>query len=264
MKGLVLLKDRHYVLGTLRFMIWNPATRQYLTIQRPSNTDDFEGNNNYFSAFGFDSVTNDVKIMHVTAIVKRRLAGYIYSCKAGCWRKFTPSNFLFRGHIVNYKNPVIVDGSPYWLWYRHCPKKERLVVISFDVRQGSFRLLPNIGDSTGSLRYSTLNIYKLLNFRDSLAIMYCSKIFSVIWKTIEIYVFNERCDVWSKMSIGPFKFLSYEPKWYLYPMFLQCFRNGDILFLNSEVRELYYVDLQNCTIKNLGKEKHLYYDVYGG
>lgn len=81
MKGLVLLKDEHNDFGTLRFTILNPATKHSLKITRPSNTDDFEGKkNNHTSAFGFDSVANDVKIMHVTAIVKRPLVGYIYSC----------------------------------------------------------------------------------------------------------------------------------------------------------------------------------------
>ncbi|KAK1381889.1 hypothetical protein POM88_019624 [Heracleum sosnowskyi] len=265
MNGLVLLQDRHKVFGMVRFVIWNPATKKCLKIPRPSNADDFEGHNNHFSGFGFDSVANDVKIMHGTAIAKQRLVGYIYSCNDGCWRRITPSNFLFRGHIVNYLNPVIAQGSPFWLCYRYCRKTERLVVMSFDVQRESFMLLPIIGDSTGYIPYSTLNEYTLMNFRDSIAVMYWSTKVNFFRGTIWICVFNERSDDWSKMSIGPLKpeeNLRYgKPDWEK-PGFVQCFRNGDILFGGSA--ELYYVDLQNHTIKNLGKKEDLNYDVVHG
>lgn len=173
---------------------------------------------------------------------------------------------------MNYLRPVIVHGSPFWLWYRYCSKKERLAVISFDVRRESFRLLPNIGDSSGSISYSIVNNYELVNFRDSPAIMYYSKKFHWEWHKIEIYVFNERCDAWSKMSVGPFEL----PKPYLEPRYwvpryfepVQCFRNGDILFdgytfdgFKGTCRKLYYGDLQNRTIKKLVAKKDLYYDV---
>ncbi|XP_074356807.1 putative F-box protein At3g51171 [Apium graveolens] len=108
-------------------------------------------------------------------------------------------------------------------------------------------LLPDLGSRKNNGEYT------LLNFRDSLAVMCCnSKSFS--GETIDIHIFNDKCDNWSKTAFGPFKFLSKVPTVCMEPWFLQCFRNGDLLFVNDDVEKLYWVDLENYTIKSLGKQ----------
>lgn len=68
-------------------------------------------------------------------------------------------------------------------------------------------------------------------------------------ESIDIYIFNERCRDWSKISIGPFKLIVKLP--IFFPNFLHCFSN----LLYSECKELYRANIRNHTIKSLGKVK---------
>lgn len=67
---------------------------------------------------------------------------------------------------------------------------------------------------------------------------------SDLWSgdTIDIHIFNEKCNDWSKTSGAP-----------TLPRFRHCLSNGDILFVRSEGKELYRVNLDSHTIKSLGK-----------
>ncbi|XP_074356808.1 F-box/kelch-repeat protein At3g23880-like [Apium graveolens] len=233
------------------FVIWNLATKHRLDIAAPC--DQFE-RCDYVSGFGFDSVINDYKCMYVDVVKTRPLHGYIYSCRAGCWKKISSSNFLNPDGVINkVLNPVIVNGSPFWLITRvYDDVNIRMTVMSIDVRQESFRLLPDLGSSSSTFTRKLNRKYTLLNFRDSLAVMfYSSKLFS--GETIDIHIFNEKCGNWSKTSFGPFNFLSKVPTSRVKPRFLECFRNGDILFLSHKIKRVYWVDLENYTIKCLGR-----------
>lgn len=134
--------------------------------------------------------------------------------------------------------------------------------MSFDVRKEFFRLLPELGSSDSITNNEFGECYKLMNFRDSLAVMfYGSK--SCFQKTIDIHIYNKKCDDWSKTSFGPFKFLSKVSNSRMELRFLQCLSNGDILF-GSEVNKLYWVCFENYTIKSLGKRGDLCTDISYG
>ncbi|KAK1355728.1 hypothetical protein POM88_048984 [Heracleum sosnowskyi] len=245
--GLVFIQDSHYF-GSYGFKIWNPATKQCLEIDPPATPTKF-GLRDYFSGFGYDSVADDYKCMYIYVHTKGPFYGKIYSCKAGRWSKITPSKFRNPGfEYNNVLDRVTVNGSPFWMITQGEDVNLRMIVMSVDVRKKSFRLLPDLGSSDSTFTGK----YTLLNFRDSLAIMvYNSSLF--FGGTIDIHVFNEKGDTWSKMCFGPFKFLSRVPTSLVEPRFLQCCRNGDILFSSPETKKLYWVDLENYTIKSLGK-----------
>ncbi|XP_074352282.1 F-box/kelch-repeat protein At3g23880-like [Apium graveolens] len=247
--GLVCFYNWHHEFEGIEFVIWNPATKQCLANipLLPSRFEEREhdGLIEDCFGFGFDSVANDFKVMYVITIEDQPLVGDIYSCKQRCWKKITPSNFLFRGYVPPLALQVVFRGSPYWLNVQPNGKNSRLTVIWFDVQNEIFRLLPEIGS------IDQKQDAVIMNFEDSIAVMvYNRKV--LLTEPVDVYVFNERCDVWRKMSIGPV--IGKELTIYRYGEHLfQCFKNGDTLFMSFK-RELCSVNLQTHAIKSMGKE----------
>ncbi|KAK1381978.1 F-box domain-containing protein [Heracleum sosnowskyi] len=252
--GLVFIEEHQWDCDseTLEFIIWNPATKQCLEIRPPPVPISCR----YFLGFGFDSVANDYKFMYVINIKEHPLVGYIYSCNSGCWTKIIQSNFVVPGCILNM-DPVIINGSPFWLILQDL-NGSHLHVMSFDVRQEFFRLLPDLGSSGPITIEEDGECCQLLNFRDSPAVVIYNLIFCFD-ETIDIHVFNEKCENWSKMSFKPFKFLSEVPTSCMQLRFVLGLSNGDILLVDSEVRKLYWVNLGNYTIKSLREGGDLCY-----
>lgn len=60
------------------------------------------------------------------------------------------------------------NGSPFWLISQTRYGKKRLIIISCDVRDEIFRLLPDLGPKDISCNSK----YKLIKFRESLAVMF--------------------------------------------------------------------------------------------
>ncbi|KAK1381890.1 hypothetical protein POM88_019625 [Heracleum sosnowskyi] len=261
--GLVCFSNDYKDGRTTMFKIWNPATKQCLEIEPPPQGFDFETQGWCDFGFGFDSVTNDYKIICVVLEEQQPLVGYIYSCNSGCWSKITPSNFLHQGDISPV--PFIFNGSPFWLVSQTRYGKESLTIISCDVRDEIFRLLPDLVPTDKSCNSN------LMKFRDSLAVMfYDAKLFSE--ETINIYIFDERCENWSKTSIGSFKIWNPKPTSLTAIGFLGCSNRDDILFLYPFIYNKYCVRpgyaiksvgevLKNYTIKSPGKEVDLYIDL---
>lgn len=105
--------------------------------------------------FGFDSIANNFKIMRVKRKEQQPLIGHIYSCNSDCWSEITPSSFPYPG-IPNSLRPFIFKRSPYWLIPQTRCREERFTVISFDVREEAFRLLPDLVSLEKNLTESTI------------------------------------------------------------------------------------------------------------
>ncbi|KAK1354751.1 hypothetical protein POM88_048007 [Heracleum sosnowskyi] len=224
---------------------------------------------NLLLGFGFDSVANDFKVMCGSLIEKQPLAVDVYSCKAARWKKTAPSNILYSGCINNQMEPIIVNGSPFWLDTENQDTEISLVVISFDVHHEVFSLLPSF-----CVEYSESRRSDLMKFRDSLAIMVHDRCTYFV-EPIDVYIFNQRCSDWNKISIGPF--ICKEPNIELNKIYvgtvmeaettiklyelIPCSRDGDILFVNCHSCRLYGVNPETHTIKILkevSSEEHIY------
>ncbi|XP_074346272.1 uncharacterized protein LOC141685047 [Apium graveolens] len=192
------------------------------------------------------------------------LLNYLYICLyvaifvSEIYNKVLGSNLLSTitnayGAINKVSYCVIVNGSPFWLITQvYDDVNIRMTVMSIDVRQEFLRLLPDLGSSNSTFTRKLNGKYTLLKLRDLLAVMfYSSKLF--FGETTDIHIFNDKCDNWSKSSFGPFNFLIKVPTSRVKPRFLQCFRNGDILFVSHKIKRVYWVDLENYTIKCLGR-----------
>ncbi|KAL1823185.1 hypothetical protein ACET3Z_009963 [Daucus carota] len=252
--GLVCFYNWHCDFEGIQFVIWNPATKKCLAYipPLPSRYEEREhdGLIDDCFGFGFDSVANDFKVMYVITIEEQALEGDIYSCKHRSWKKITPSNFLFRGYVPPDSLQVSFRGSPYWLNRQPNGNISRINVIWFDVRNEIFRMLPEVGSVDRKQEKRCV----LMNFRDSITVVVYDWIL-FLTEPVDVYVFNERCSVWSKMSIGPV--IGKGPTIFPWGQHLfQCFENGDILFLCSGL-ELCSVNLHTHAIKSIGKEAKL-------
>ncbi|KAK1354771.1 F-box domain-containing protein [Heracleum sosnowskyi] len=257
--GLVCFYNWHDDYEGYEIAIWNPATKQCLTDipNLPTRHQNRELERDDYFGFGFDPVANDFKVIYAIFIEEQPLVGEIYSCNHRCWRKITPSNFLFRGCVYMRPMPVTSStGSPYWLIMQSNGKNSRLTVISFDVQNENFILLPEVGSIDRKQGQASV----LMTFRDSIAvIIYDWTMF--LTKSVDLYVLNERCSGWSKTSIGPV--IGKEPTLPSWGQHLfQCFKNDDILFVSSG-HQLNCVNLKTHAIKSLGKDRKLCRIVHG-
>lgn len=252
--GLVcFFKWRTGCLKEFKSTIWNPATRQCVEI--PALTDKTAGTP-YCVGFGFDSVSNDYKVVYVTIIWEEPLQGFIYSYNPDRWKKIAPSSFVYHGTLLKSNQPARVNGPIYWLNLQANGVNRCLTVISFDVRHRIFRLLPDSFDKEGD------KDVVLVNMRDSVAVIFYDWTL-FLGGTIDVRIFNERCGELSKMSFGPF--IGQEPTFLLAQKLLTYFPNSDILFGGPDLK-LYCVSPEMGTIKSIkgpemkGNKGKYYYD----
>ncbi|XP_074361038.1 putative F-box protein At1g32420 [Apium graveolens] len=225
------------------FGIWNPATNQYKDISLPPST---AATSDFCFGLGFNSVANDYKLVFVVIYHERPLLSYVYSCNHSSWvNNIVKSDFVARG--VHYAPPTIVQGCPYW-FNSSVKCLEHSYVVSFDIQHGVFRLLPGI-DFVNSP-----SILKLLvNFRDSLTLLLCDSSPSTLSKSVDVYMLDERCSLWTKNYIV-------DPITIPGNMFLtHSFRNGDLLFAAVNKDELLLVRV-NPETQTITKSETYSYD----
>lgn len=99
----------------------------------------------------------------------------------------------------------------------------------------------------------------ITNLKDTCALM-IHDLLTCCNKPIDVYVLNERCDVWSKTSIGPYSLRSIGI--YLVPdsnmcfrsLMLRCFNNGDSNLLASNDYKLHLLNTLTHTIENISHD----------
>lgn len=206
----------HHVSCTIKSLgLWNPATHQYKDIPSPPTAINLLDGYHFCLSLGFDSISNDYKIVFYRVFNDRPLVADVYSCNAACWGKTSASTWLVQGRHCPI--PAIVNGCPHW-FNINVKYPQHHYVVYFDVKHEVFRLLPGMEDVYGP----ELNT-DLVNLRDSLAFI----VYDVPNSTsrlMNVHIFDERCGLWSKhYTVGPITMPAGM-------VFINCFRNGDLLF----------------------------------
>ncbi|KAL4600523.1 hypothetical protein ACB092_11G204800 [Castanea dentata] len=131
-----------------RFILWNPCIRKFITLPNPSVTAEFS----CYPAFGFDSRTNDYKVVR---IAYRSFTGFegakpplveVYSVSEGSWR-VTSGGDSYPPKITMSDWPqqaASLNGAVYFV-ANDWGDARNLIVLSFDLGDEVFRLisLPN-------------------------------------------------------------------------------------------------------------------------
>ncbi|KAJ7971213.1 F-box protein [Quillaja saponaria] len=115
--GLVCLADdtQRY---NLNFIVWNPSVRKYVKLPRPHMSYSTHGGYDDCIGFGFDSRTNDFKVVRVVNLLDQRVYGVgppeveVYSLARGSWEFITATAPLCS--IFPRAAQVFINGSTHW------------------------------------------------------------------------------------------------------------------------------------------------------
>lgn len=164
------------------FVLWNPATHYFsksiLLPRRCSLI--FNNPIAYMFGFGWDSMTDDVKLV-ANPSSSIPLPALVYSCKTDKWSKSVDVSKISPSYISKCSSPcVIVKGIPYW----NFPRTSRQI-IKFDVRTNEFsRMSPFLYFKQS---------FSLVNLDDCLALIEYGRCTSFVYR------FNEEANCWSKI-----------------------------------------------------------------
>ncbi|OMO72663.1 hypothetical protein CCACVL1_17672 [Corchorus capsularis] len=169
--GLVCLDDdmRSYM---DTFFLWNPTIKKVVRVPEPGVTFDSHGGFDACTGFGFDSKTNDYKLLRFVELVDYAAPGKepmveaeIYSLNANCWTSIThiaPKYGLVLRTPKTYGN-CFVNGAIHML----VGDKDRNLILAFDVSEEVFREIPL--PECLSNYYLRLKCTELLTYGQSIA-----------------------------------------------------------------------------------------------
>ncbi|KAK4564969.1 hypothetical protein RGQ29_006851 [Quercus rubra] len=152
--GLVFLTDNLYRYHN-NFVLWNPCVRKFVKLPKPNITCFSHGGYNASVGFGFDSKTNDYKVVRFVTLGEKGQMGKsppeveVYSLSTGKWRMVTalPPIGAARGHDPE----AFVNGALHWVALRKTGTKFLNFVMVFDLGDEVFReiALPKLSDQNG-------------------------------------------------------------------------------------------------------------------
>ncbi|OMO97198.1 hypothetical protein COLO4_14803 [Corchorus olitorius] len=189
--GLVCLVDdmRSYVHN---FIIWNPIIKKSVRVPSPSVTFTSHGAFDAFIGFGFDSKTNDYKLLRFVELhddeAEVEVEVEIYSLNANCWRSIThiaPKYGIILKHPKTYGNSF-VNGAIHMLACDRKGDRDRNIILAFDVSEEVFREIPLPNCLSND---PMIELLKLLKYGQSIAA--CNWNGNEGVKQIEVWVMKE-------------------------------------------------------------------------
>ncbi|PQQ18687.1 F-box protein CPR30-like [Prunus yedoensis var. nudiflora] len=130
--GLICLTCTEYDIAGGDIFIWNPSIRRYVVLPRP-NFIVYLKNYNIDHYFGYDSHTNDYKVLRCVINYSELVAVEIYSLARGSWKTLTASvPTYFASDTWCFCYWVVVNDTLHWV--RTPEKKGKdMVIVSFDI-----------------------------------------------------------------------------------------------------------------------------------
>ncbi|KAK9748467.1 hypothetical protein RND81_02G059800 [Saponaria officinalis] len=190
--------------------LWNPATREFKAIPpwREPCLVLIKGYYFDFFGFGFDSISNDFKIVRVIRYQDHVFGGYeVYSLTTSSWKRLEdvpPSIYSLR---TRSSVSAYLNGVCYWFF----DQADVMVIVSFNFSTEVFKVfnLPHnvVGSKTGYKYKRVLTLYK-----DRLALVVPRFDMVKAMRSFDVWVVTEFDDDDSKipvswqhlLTIGPF------------------------------------------------------------
>ncbi|PRQ31101.1 putative F-box domain-containing protein [Rosa chinensis] len=244
--GLVLLADD---LGryAYNFVVWNPCVRKYVTLSKPSVRFATHGGYDASLGLGYDAIGNDYKVVRVTTLLDQpdelpTTLAQVYSLATGSWGML---RVLPPCQVPGSWVQASVNGTLHWLALRCVDDHYSHFVVAFDVGSESYReiMLPKCFKADKSLELRLC----ASGDRKSIGLFVRCKSESDCF--LDIWVMKEYCieKSWTKLMIltpqGPKRSL---------PEALCFRRNGEVMLVLEDDRELVSLDIGNKQFKNLG------------
>ncbi|OMO57642.1 hypothetical protein COLO4_35211 [Corchorus olitorius] len=148
--GLVCLVDdmRSYIYN---FILWNPIIKKAVRVPEPGVKFSSHGPYDAFTGFGFDSKTNDYKLLRYVKLndgtysrKESKVEVEIFSLNANCWRSIThiaPKYGVIFKYPRTYGNSF-VNGAIHMLACDREGDRDRNLILAFDVFEEAFREIP--------------------------------------------------------------------------------------------------------------------------
>ncbi|XP_023893365.1 F-box/kelch-repeat protein At3g23880 [Quercus suber] len=125
-----------------RYIVWNPCIRKFIALPKPSVTASFA----CYLAFGFDSRTNDYKLVRIVLqsknISAKKPLVEVYSVNEGYWRLTSGGDSFPAGVYISdwsLSTAVSLNGVVYFAAY-YCDVRGS-IVLSFDLGDEVFRAI---------------------------------------------------------------------------------------------------------------------------
>ncbi|CAN6676487.1 unnamed protein product [Malus baccata var. baccata] len=192
-------------------IIWNPSVRKYVILPSPNiKKNNFKDTQTYF--FGYDSLTNDYKVLRIVTVRNSLLGVEVYSLANGCWTSLsTTATAVFPAYLcsgfLRKSKDAFFKGAMHWVLPRDRNSKEHLIV-SFDFGTELFHeiVMPEGFRKTGCPCY-------ILRYGDSLALVQIDNGGEHFVYGLHLWVMKEYGAVksWTKLDNNNVLFKGYRP-----------------------------------------------------
>ncbi|XP_059660424.1 F-box protein CPR1-like [Cornus florida] len=199
--GLICLSDDLFAMSVAEFtnviILWNPAIQKSVRLPMPRFTDDSHGLLRFVLAFGFDSRTNDYKVVRIVHlhnsfdfVVPPEVD--VYELSTGVWRSSGSAAPPYYANVGHWSH-VFVNGASHWVAFEclgvYGFKQNRNLILSFDMGSEVFKemILP---DSVANGRKLNLSIAL---FGESLSVFHYDDGY---WST------SKSCCIWVMKEYG--------------------------------------------------------------
>ncbi|XVF78155.1 hypothetical protein PTKIN_Ptkin14bG0106500 [Pterospermum kingtungense] len=137
--GLVCL---HHYPDLLDSIFWNPSIQKYIELPKPSISC-----YNLVFGFGFDSRTNDHKLLKVALEGKTSIKAYLFSLNENSWKRVTASFPQYAMETQSWTTgasqiATFVNGAFHWVGYQgEQGFRYRCMILGFDISTEQFFVL---------------------------------------------------------------------------------------------------------------------------
>ncbi|XP_057950711.1 F-box/kelch-repeat protein At3g23880-like [Malania oleifera] len=145
-----------------RYFLWNPTTREYKVLPLPQYLT--HDSRCYGPGFGFDSKTNDYKIVKFVNCYSEPCKAEVYSLRSDTWREIQAPPVCFEKYVLKYYDRNI-DGAIFWAGISDDP-----VIVWFDMANETFRLIPLPHDVLSIYRRQDV-VHRVTSFKESFALL---------------------------------------------------------------------------------------------
>ncbi|XP_059654767.1 F-box/kelch-repeat protein At3g06240-like [Cornus florida] len=228
--GLVCLMDDMLKFTDILYL-WNPTVRKFIVLPEPSITFSSHGPYERALGFGFDSTTNDFKVVRIVYGSGGNEVD-IYSLREGCWRSISVSGAIPDIHCES--SHAYLNGAIHWV---SRGGNYRLQIVSFNLGTKIFSEM-ELPTSLGYIRLPRMLSVSV--FHESLCVFHNDS-----WeRKVSIWVMKQYGVVDSWTNLFNLDFLRGSGK------VIGLMRNGEVLLAHNE--EMISTDSETQYLKYLG------------
>ena len=96
------------------------------------------------SGFGYDSLTDDYKVVLGTRTFNHKTCFQVFSLKSNAWKVIGDVNYTCFERFNFLSRGVLCNGAIHWLMY---PENKKQVILSFDLYKEEFKEIPQPDDA---------------------------------------------------------------------------------------------------------------------